>query len=133
MGLGEPFEGPAALEALANGCFFINPKVFQESSFLGLVPICMTATHPASRCIHLLRVVNETIFAWSEVYKKCKTWLMQKVTEICYVYFFSLFFFFFFFFWRYSEIIDCLQSVFLSFGRATRRDYYEKRSGRERV
>ncbi|KAJ7378519.1 Alpha-1,6-mannosylglycoprotein 6-beta-N-acetylglucosaminyltransferase A [Desmophyllum pertusum] len=26
VGLGEPIEGPAALEALANGCFFINPK-----------------------------------------------------------------------------------------------------------
>ncbi|KAJ7372831.1 Alpha-1,6-mannosylglycoprotein 6-beta-N-acetylglucosaminyltransferase A [Desmophyllum pertusum] len=26
VGLGQPFEGPAALEALANGCFFINPK-----------------------------------------------------------------------------------------------------------
>ncbi|PFX27445.1 Alpha-1,6-mannosylglycoprotein 6-beta-N-acetylglucosaminyltransferase A [Stylophora pistillata] len=26
VGLGMPFEGPAALEALANGCFFINPK-----------------------------------------------------------------------------------------------------------
>ena len=25
-----PFEGPAALEALANGCFFINPKVYQR-------------------------------------------------------------------------------------------------------
>lgn len=30
MGLGMPFEGPAALEALANGCFFINPKVYQR-------------------------------------------------------------------------------------------------------
>ena len=28
VGLGEPFEGPAALEALANGCFFLNPKVW---------------------------------------------------------------------------------------------------------
>jgi len=27
VGLGQPFEGPAALEALANGCFFLNPKV----------------------------------------------------------------------------------------------------------
>ncbi|KAL9958757.1 hypothetical protein ACROYT_G035815 [Oculina patagonica] len=26
VGLGDPFEGPAALEALANGCYFINPK-----------------------------------------------------------------------------------------------------------
>lgn len=26
VGLGQPFEGPAALEALANGCFFLNPK-----------------------------------------------------------------------------------------------------------
>ncbi|KAM7436454.1 hypothetical protein ABFA07_013721 [Porites harrisoni] len=26
VGLGQPYEGPAALEALANGCFFINPK-----------------------------------------------------------------------------------------------------------
>ncbi|XP_078344105.1 alpha-1,6-mannosylglycoprotein 6-beta-N-acetylglucosaminyltransferase A-like, partial [Oculina patagonica] len=26
VGLGEPFEGPGALEALANGCFFLNPK-----------------------------------------------------------------------------------------------------------
>lgn len=30
VGLGDPFEGPAALEALANGCYFINPKVSQE-------------------------------------------------------------------------------------------------------
>lgn len=30
VGLGDPFEGPAALEALANGCYFINPKVDQE-------------------------------------------------------------------------------------------------------
>ena len=28
MGLGQPYEGPAALEALANGCFFLNPKVW---------------------------------------------------------------------------------------------------------
>ena len=27
MGLGFPYEGPAPLEAIANGCFFINPKV----------------------------------------------------------------------------------------------------------
>ena len=27
VGLGQPYEGPAALEALANGCFFLNPKV----------------------------------------------------------------------------------------------------------
>ncbi|CAH3193369.1 unnamed protein product, partial [Porites evermanni] len=26
VGLGDPLEGPAALEALANGCFFLNPK-----------------------------------------------------------------------------------------------------------
>ncbi|XP_015757927.1 PREDICTED: alpha-1,6-mannosylglycoprotein 6-beta-N-acetylglucosaminyltransferase A-like [Acropora digitifera] len=26
VGLGKPYEGPAALEALANGCFFLNPK-----------------------------------------------------------------------------------------------------------
>lgn len=26
VGLGQPYEGPAALEALANGCFFLNPK-----------------------------------------------------------------------------------------------------------
>lgn len=31
VGLGDPFEGPAALEALANGCYFINPKVIQDS------------------------------------------------------------------------------------------------------
>ena len=30
VGLGDPFEGPAALEALANGCYFINPKVIQD-------------------------------------------------------------------------------------------------------
>ena len=28
VGLGQPYEGPAALEALANGCFFLNPKVW---------------------------------------------------------------------------------------------------------
>ena len=27
VGLGFPYEGPAPLEAIANGCFFINPKV----------------------------------------------------------------------------------------------------------
>ena len=27
VGLGFPYEGPAPLEAIASGCFFINPKV----------------------------------------------------------------------------------------------------------
>ena len=31
MGLGFPYEGPAPLEAIANGCFFINPKVSKGS------------------------------------------------------------------------------------------------------
>ena len=31
MGLGFPYEGPAPLEAIANGCFFINPKVSEGS------------------------------------------------------------------------------------------------------
>ena len=30
MGLGFPYEGPAPLEAIANGCFFINPKVSKK-------------------------------------------------------------------------------------------------------
>ncbi|KAK3730257.1 hypothetical protein QZH41_019078 [Actinostola sp. cb2023] len=28
IGLGFPYEGPAPLDAIANGCFYINPKVF---------------------------------------------------------------------------------------------------------
>jgi len=31
VGLGFPYEGPAPLEAIANGCFFINPKVSKGS------------------------------------------------------------------------------------------------------
>ena len=27
VGLGFPYEGPAPLEAVANGCFFLNPKI----------------------------------------------------------------------------------------------------------
>jgi len=27
IGLGFPYEGPAPLEAIANGCFFLNPKL----------------------------------------------------------------------------------------------------------
>ena len=27
IGMGFPYEGPAPLEAIANGCFFINPKL----------------------------------------------------------------------------------------------------------
>ena len=27
VGLGFPYEGPAPLEAIANGCFFVNPKI----------------------------------------------------------------------------------------------------------
>lgn len=34
VGLGQPFEGPAALEALANGCFFLNPKVMRMTMLL---------------------------------------------------------------------------------------------------
>ena len=30
VGLGFPYEGPAPLEAIANGCFFINPKVIKS-------------------------------------------------------------------------------------------------------
>ena len=26
VGLGFPYEGPAPLEAIADGCFFLNPK-----------------------------------------------------------------------------------------------------------
>lgn len=33
VGLGFPYEGPAPLEAIANGCFFINPKVSKGQSF----------------------------------------------------------------------------------------------------
>ncbi|XP_022787502.1 alpha-1,6-mannosylglycoprotein 6-beta-N-acetylglucosaminyltransferase A-like isoform X2 [Stylophora pistillata] len=33
VGLGMPFEGPAALEALANGCFFINPKITSQNPY----------------------------------------------------------------------------------------------------
>lgn len=29
IGLGFPFEGPAPLDALASGCFYINPKVYE--------------------------------------------------------------------------------------------------------
>ena len=38
VGLGEPYEGPGPLDALANGCFFINPKVGLEllGIFIGL-------------------------------------------------------------------------------------------------
>ena len=32
VGLGFPYEGPAALEAVANGCYFINPKVTHSLS-----------------------------------------------------------------------------------------------------
>ena len=27
IGLGFPYEGPAPLEAIANGCFFLNPRI----------------------------------------------------------------------------------------------------------
>ena len=27
VGIGEPLEGPGILEAIANGCIFINPKI----------------------------------------------------------------------------------------------------------
>ena len=27
VGLGFPYEGPAPLEAIANGCFFLNPRI----------------------------------------------------------------------------------------------------------
>ncbi|XP_073230424.1 alpha-1,6-mannosylglycoprotein 6-beta-N-acetylglucosaminyltransferase A-like isoform X3 [Porites lutea] len=33
VGLGQPYEGPAALEALANGCFFINPKITSQNPY----------------------------------------------------------------------------------------------------
>ena len=33
VGLGFPYEGPAPLEAIANGCFFINPKVSRGWSY----------------------------------------------------------------------------------------------------
>ena len=41
VGLGDPFEGPAALEALANGCYFINPKVGQEPGGEGVLDISL--------------------------------------------------------------------------------------------
>jgi len=34
VGLGFPYEGPAPLEAIANGCFFINPKFIPPKSRL---------------------------------------------------------------------------------------------------
>lgn len=53
VGLGFPYEGPAPLEAIANGCFFINPKVSKGWGY---------KSNYSSLSVSMLFVVNFGIF-----------------------------------------------------------------------
>ena len=86
MGLGFPYEGPAPLEAIADGAVFLNPvfkkdsQLFKEASKFYEVSVTVdstiylrnqlnfcfssSVTHPACRRRPLGATTNSSLFCW---------------------------------------------------------------------
>ena len=73
LGLGDPVSGPSALEALAEGCVYIDPRYATPRAINGLAQVTVTSQHPYasgvgapwSRVVNLgdLGAVREAVLA----------------------------------------------------------------------
>ena len=71
VGLGSPLEGPAALEAIANGAIFLNPKLVLSQKFADerQTNRKMTSQNPYAEQIGKLWFENLRFDCCSRIYK----------------------------------------------------------------